>query len=502
MRRNVRPLELPLLLSPSGSSRHRDLYDALRAAIVEGRLAAGARLPSTRDFARQLGVARGTVVAVFEQCVAEGYLATRTGAGTFVATTLPDAWFRAATRAAPRAEPLATPMTPRLSSWGRSLDVAPFPLVTRRATRPFHAHIPALDAFPREEWGRLVARHGRQASAALLADTDVRGHRPLREALAEHLRVARGVVAPADRLVITPSVQQALDLVARLVLDPGDRAWIEDPSYVGARSALAATGATLVPIPVDDAGLDVAGGIARAPDARLAYLTPAHQAPLGVTLSLDRRSMLLEWARRSGAWIFEDDYDSEFRYEGRPVPALQGLDGTGRVVHAGSFSKTLFPALRLAYVVVPDALLDPFLAAKSIADRFTPPFSQAVLAQFIADGHFGRHLRRMRELYAERRAALLGALAIEVGDGLEVIGANAGLDLSAWLPRGVDDDAAVRALSAASIEAASLSAQTLAPGARSGLQLGFAAFSPARLRKGAAAMGVALAPLLSGSARG
>lgn len=500
MNRSSPTLDFPITLETSGISRHRALYDALRKAILERRLEAGARLPSTRDFARQLGVARGTVVAVFEQCVAEGYLSTLVGSGTFVATELPDAWFRA--RRPPAVPPRTARSTPHLSRWARSLGTeAPFPLGAKRAPRPFRAHIPSLDAFPRREWGRLVARHGRRASASLFSECDVRGYRPLREALVDHLRLARGVVCSVDQLVITPSVQQALDLVARLVLDPGDRAWIEDPAYVGARASLTAAGAAIVPVPVDDRGLDVAQGIARAPDARLAYVTPAHQAPLGVTLSLDRRLTLLDWAASRGAWIFEDDYDSEFRYEGRPMPALQGLDRAGVVVHAGSFSKTLFSALRLAYVVVPDALLDRFLAAKSIVDRFTPPFAQAVLADFLAEGHFGRHLRRMRALYAERRHALLGALASELGEDLEVIGANAGLDLCAWLPDGVDDRPVEHALAGAGIEAAALSPQAFTPLARGGLQLGFASFSPARLRKSVAAMRLALTPLLRVAAR-
>ena len=500
MTRSARTLDFPITLETSEISRHRALYDALRAAILEGRLKAGARLPSTRDFAHQLGVARGTVVAVFEECVEEGYLSTRVGAGTFVATELPDAWFRA--RRAPAVAPRIARSTPHLSRWARSLDAgAPFHTGPQRAPRPFRAHIPAIEAFPREEWGRLVARHGRQASAALLSDCDVRGYRPLREALVEHLRLARGVVCSIDQLIITPSVQQALDLVARLVLDPGDRAWLEDPGYIGARAALTAAGAAIVPVPVDDRGLVVARGIAVAPDARLAYVTPAHQAPLGVTLSLDRRLVLLDWAAKRGAWIFEDDYDSEFRYEGRPVPALQGIDRAGVVIHAGAFSKTLFPALRLAYAVVPDALLDRFLAAKSIVDRCTPPFAQAVLTEFLAEGHFGRHLRRMRALYAERRAALLGALASELGEELEVIGASAGLDLCAWLPGGVDDRTVEHALAGAAIEATALSPQALTPLARGGLQLGFAAFSPARLRKSVTALRLALMPLLRKAAR-
>ncbi len=391
--------------------------------------------------------------------MSEGYLTTRNGSGTFVATELPDAWFEA--KRAPAKRPRGA-RADRTSRAGRDRSTPPpFPTKPQRAMRPFHAHTPDVGAFPRAEWARLVARRARQSSSSLLTDIDPHGHRPLREALAEHLRVARGVVCSTDQVVITPSVQQALDLAARLVLDPGDRAWIEDPAYVGARASLEAAGAEVIPIPVDERGLDVAHGIACAPGARLAYVTPAHQAPLGVTLSLERRLMLLDWAQSRGAWIFEDDYDSEFRYEGRPLPALQGIDRAGVVLHAGSFSKTLFPSLRLAYVIVPDGLLDRFIAAKTIVDRFTPPFAQAVLADFLVEGHFGRHLRRMRERYAERRAALLGALASEFGCGLEVIERRRGARSQRVAAARVDDRAAMSALAAASIDAMALSLQAI-----------------------------------------
>ena len=331
-----------------------------------------------------------------------------------------------------------------------------------------------------------MSRRARRDERVLLSDGDVRGYRPLREVLAEHLRVARGVACSADQIVIVPSVQQALDVAARLTLDAGDEVWMEDPGYAGARAVLQAAGATIVPVPVDAQGIDVAAGVRRAPRARLAYVTPGHQAPLGVTLTIDRRLALLGWARQSLALVVEDDYDSEYRYEGRPVPALQGLDRAGVVLHLGTFSKTLLPSLRLAYAVVPDALLDPFAAAKSILDRFTPPLGQAVLADFLDGGHFGRHLRRMREIYAERRAALLAAITAELGGALTVVGASAGLDLAARLPKGTDDRALADELAAAGVETLALSRHALERRDVSGLLLGFAAFSLARLRRSVA----------------
>jgi GntR family transcriptional regulator/MocR family aminotransferase len=498
MSRRTRVPELPVPPREHGVPLHRAAYEALRGAILEGRLRPGARLPSTRDLAGQLGVARGTVVAAVGQLAAEGYVAGRTGSGTYVRPDLPDAWLQVKpARAAARNRPRA----PRLSRWGSALEGSSFPLTGARSPRPFHAHLPALDAFPHEAWSRAVARAARRGVGERLADVDVRGLRALREAVAEHLRIARGVACSADQVIITPSLQQALDITARLTLDPGDRAWIEDPGYLGARAVLEGADAELVPLPVDDAGVAVADGVARAPDARLAYVTPAHQAPLGVTLSIERRLQLLDWARERRAWIFEDDYDADFRYEGRPLAALQGLDSAGVVVHAGSFSKTMSPALRLAYAVVPDALLDRFVAAKSVLDRFTPPLAQAALAELMSEGQFARHLRRMRELYGERRAALLDAIASELRGAAVVIGASAGLDLAVRLPPGVDDRAAVDALAACSITAAPLSAYGLRPLARGGLLLGFAAFSPARLRAAVASMAAALAPLLTSHRR-
>jgi GntR family transcriptional regulator/MocR family aminotransferase len=460
-----------------GGSIQRALYEELREAMLSGRLAAGAPLPASRELADQLAVARGSVVAVYAQLRSEGYLEGRHGSGTFVAEHLPDRWFSPVT--AP--EPQRVLSRPPLSRWGRRVTHSPFESAERGRAHPFRPHMPAVDAFPLEVWSRLVARRARRDEALWLDDADVRGYAPLRERLAEHLRSARGVVCTAEQIVILPSVQQTLDLIARLTLDPGDAVWLEDPGYVGAQAVFAALGAKVVPVPVDADGIDVAAGVRRATNARLAYVTPGHQAPLGVTCTLERRLALLSWAEKSRALILEDDYDSEYRYEGRPVPALQSLDQHGLVIYTGTFSKMMLPSLRLAYAVLPESLLARFLAAKSIGDRYTPPLLQAALADFLEEGHFGRHLRRMRELYTHRRAALLSALDRELGGSITVIGASAGLDLTVRLSSGVDDRVVSAALAARSVEAQPLSLQALSARKLSGLVLGFAPFSPRRL---------------------
>src|SRR5713226_10008539 len=418
--------ELPITLKSEGRPLQGAIRDALRSAMQEGRLRPGARLPSSRDLARQLRVARGTVVLAYEQLRAEGYLEGARGAGTTVVESLPERWFMPS-----RAQPAATKAARSvvLSKRGEHLSSSPFPLDRLPAPRPFRPHAPAVDAFPIALWGRLLARHARHARPDRLREADARGYRPLREAVAEHLRVYRGVLCSDEQVVIASGTQQILDLVARLLLDEGDAVWMEDPGHFGATAVLRGAGARLVPVRVDRAGIDVDEGIAEAPDARMAYLTPARQSPLGATLSLERRMRLLEWARRSEAWVFEDDYDSEFRYEGRPLPALQGLDRHGVVIYTGTFTKTMFPGIRLACAVLPDALVDPFASALSLVSRHVPLLPQIALADFINEGHFGRHLRRMRVLYAERREALLESLRCELPEQLEIVGSSAGLEV-------------------------------------------------------------------------
>jgi GntR family transcriptional regulator/MocR family aminotransferase len=508
MPRNTLPALWPPALDPAAPAPlYRQLYDALRDAILGGRLAPGARLPATRALAAQLGVSRNTVVNAFEQLLAEGYISGRTGSGTYVAATLPDDLLTA--RATHIPMPFGNAGVTRAggaarapSARGRSLAATPVSAMsaspqearTGSALRVFRHGLPALDEFPGAQWARLAARRWRRPPRELLGYGDPTGYAPLREALAAYLQASRAVRCTPEQVLIVSGSQQALDLAARVLLDPGDAAWIEDPGYVGARGALLSAGARVVPVPVDGDGLDVAAGIARCPGARLAYVSPSHQYPLGATLSLSRRLALLEWAARAGAWILEDDYDSEFRYAGRPLASLQGLDGEARVIYIGTFSKVLFPALRLGYVVAPPDLVDALAAARALADRHAPTLDQAVLADFIAEGHFARHIRRMRGLYAERQAALVAA-ARALDGLLEVRPAEAGMHLMGWLPPGVDDDTAARAAAEHGVDALALSAHALERPARGGLLLGYAAFDAPALRAGVRRLGAALRTL-------
>lgn len=468
----------------------RQLYEGLRCGILDGTLAAGVRVPATRRLAGELGVSRNTVLNAYEQLLAEGYLEGKAGSGTYVPRTLPEELLQV--RPAAPAQPAPPPRRP-LSRRGELLAGTSAGVARSSGVpRPFRPGTPALDAFPFETWRRLVARHHRRPPPDRLAYDHAAGYAPLRRAIAAHLGPARAVRCDPDQVLVVNGAQHGLDLVTRLLLDPGDTAWVEDPGYPGARAALQGAGVRLVPIPVDGDGLDVVAGAARGPDARLAYVTPSHQYPLGVTLSLPRRLALLEWARRANAWVVEDDYDSEFRYAGRPLAALQGLDRDGRVIYLGTFSKTLFPALRLGYLVVPPDLADAFVAARHATDRQAATLTQAVVADFLDEGHFVRHVRRMRTLYAERQETLLRAAGRELGGLLELGPCATGLHLMGWLAAGRDDRRASLAAARAGVEAPPLSGYCLEPRGRGGLMLGYAGADARQIRDAVRRLGAAL----------
>jgi GntR family transcriptional regulator/MocR family aminotransferase len=482
-----------VVLDPAvGEPLHRQLYGGLRSAVLGGRLAPGTRLPSARTLALDLSVARNTVETALAQLRAEGYVVGKPRSGNFVARVLPDDSLRVAPAARPSTQDprpaggaVGGPDAPRLSRRGAAVVASPLPVPATAEPRAFRPGIPALDAFPRMLWGRLTARRWRD-SWITLGYCDPAGFRPLREAIATYAAAARGVRCTPEQVVVTAGSQQAIDLAARLLLDPGDRVWVEEPGYTGTRAALRAADARAVAVPMDDEGISVAVGERLAPDARMACVTPSRGYPTGVTMSAARRLALLAWAERAGAWVVEDDYDSEFRYAGRPLPSLQGMDGGGRVIYLGTFSKTLFPALRIGYLIVPPALATAFATARGAADRHSPTLEQAVVADFLAEGHFARHVRRMRTLYAERRDALLEALRPLVAEGLLELGnCDAGMHVVGWLPGGVDDRAVSAALLARGVEATAVSRYCTEPPARGGLLLGFAGFSPATLRDAA-----------------
>lgn len=469
---------------------HRRLCSELRDAVLTGRLAPGARLPASREMARDLGVSRNTVLDAVGQLVAEGYLEGRPRSGTFVRADVPPAVSR------PR---VLAPDTARLSARGRRL--AALWRSPEDAREPFCPGIPALDLFPRARWARLQSAVLRREPAQRLNYPDTAGFRPLREAIAAHVSAARGVRAEADQVLVVSGAQQGMDLVARVLLDHGDAAWIEDPSYAGAGAALAASGTRLVPVPVDAEGLDVRAGRRRGPRARLAYICPSHHYPLGFTMSLPRRLQLLEWARSERAFVIEDDYESEFRYEGHPSPALHGLDSSGVVLYLGTFSKAVFPALRLAYLILPPSLVPAFVRAKAIADGGAPTIAQAVLARFLADGHFARHVRRMRAVYRERREELLHQTGRHLQGLLSVETRAAGLQLVGWLPPEWDDAAAAAAIKRAGLGAPPLSAYCLETRRPPALVLGFAHMRPAEIRAGVRTLAAVLTALARGAPR-
>ena len=453
---------------------YQQLYDWFRQAITDGKLRPGQRVPSTRNLATELKISRMPVLGAFDQLLAEGYLETFVGAGTCVARSIPDDTLSPpAVKARKGLQEIVEKRGPRrMSRRGAALTHVPAQSWLDNLGA-FRVSLPALDHFPIGVWSKLVARHSRRPPRGIMAYGDAMGYLPFREAIAEYLGAARGVRCESSQILVTTGSQQALQISAQVLLDPKDRVWVEEPGYPGARQAFMTAGAQLIPIRVDHDGMNIAEIIGRRRDARAVYVTPSHQYPLGMTMSATRRMLLLNWAARSGAWIIEDDYDSEYRFGSRPIASLQGLDTDGRVIYVGTFSKVMFPALRLGYVVVPKDLVPAFSGARDAADIFSSTLYQAVLTDFIREGHFARHIRRMRMLYMDRRRALIKAIYLQMGDMLEVIGAEAGMHLVALLPRGTNDVAVSRKAAQRGISAIPLSTCYQTPPTRGGLILGY-----------------------------
>jgi GntR family transcriptional regulator/MocR family aminotransferase len=482
--KSVSSFELTLHSRPQHQTLTSWLYGELRLAILEGRLGPGMRLPASRDFASQYGLSRGTVVSVFERLQDEGYVSCRVGFGT---------WVNRVAAVQPTRQTTSTP--PAYIRRVISAYVRPKPfvdLVWPQEIRPFRVADPAVAEFPSELWGRIAAERSRNFRSWLKTGHDGLGYRPLRDAIADYLRVSRGVRCGAEQIMIVSGAQQALDLLARLLLKQNDPVWMEDPGYFGASIAFGSVGARIIAVPVDEEGLSVSAGKKMCPRAKGVYLTPAHQFPLGVTMSLERRMAVLNWASRTGAFVIEDDYDSEYRFEGQPVPALQGLDNHANVILIGTFSKILFPSLRLGYVVLPPALVDYFLSFRYRTDFRNSSFDQAVLCDFIADGHLARHLRRMRNLYASRLEALIDGGKQHLGGLLDISNVRAGLYTVGFLRNGMTSRQAEKAAAARGVEVIGIDRYTLKRPDPKGVLLGFAAHTEAAIRRGLVRLAAAL----------
>lgn len=469
---------LPLALEREDAAPlHRQLYDQLRDLILSGRLSAGARLPSTRTLARDLGVSRNTITGAFDQLLAEGYLVGRVGAGSYVSEELPEDALSAR-----QAEPEATPRDARPRRRGLSKRGARLAGLRKAGgvkSAAFTPGLPDLDAFPFDVWSRLMSKAWRRPPRDLLANAEPAGYLPLRQAIARYLRAVRGVRCEAEQVIVVSGAQQAIGLAAHVLMDEGDAALVEEPGYAGVRGALTAAGARQIAVPVDAEGMDVAWAERHAPEAKLACVAPSLQYPLGITMTLARRLMLLDWAQRRDGWILEDDYDSEYRYAGRPLAALQGLDRDGRVVYIGTFSKVMFPSLRIGYLVAPADLIDPFRFARTALDDHPSTAAQPALAAFMEEGHFAAHVRRMRKRYKDRQDALLAAVRARLGDAVEIEPAEAGMHLVARLtPKltaRMDDQTARRLAAEAGVNVSALSSFYAERLGAQGLLLGYAA---------------------------
>lgn len=477
-------MQLAIPLSREGEPLNRQVYAGLRQAVLSGALKAGDRLPSTRDLAEQLGVSRTVVLVAYDQLLAEGYVTGRGGSGTYVA--------EGAVGIAPRRQTQSAPV--RLSRFGRAAEIAVAAVDSPRrppiaARYDFAYGRSDLGTFPFEIWQRMLLRQARRASERQFDYGPATGSPELRQAVCEHLRRSRAVACDPEDIVIVNGSQQALDLVMRVLVEPGDRVVIEDPHYNGARETMRAAGAKLCGVPVDREGL-MPQHLPRS--ARLAFVTPSHQFPTGAILPLARRHALLRWASRANAVIVEDDYDGEFHYGGRPLESLQGLDTEGRVIYTGTFSRTVFPALRLGYLIAPKPLVSAFTAAKWINDLHSAVLEQQTLAEFISSGMYERHLRRLRKRNATRREALLEAIRQHLGNRVEVTGDGAGAHIILWPKSGISEGEAVERAAKQGVRVYGISHCYLNQPERTGLALGYACTTEREIREGVRLLGAAL----------
>ncbi len=459
-------------------TKHRQIYAALRRAILEGRLRADDALPSTRQLASELGVARSTVLVAYELLLAEGYVVGRAGAGTFVA--------RNAVR--PQRKPPAEHIEPRpLSQAADILRIWRLPELASLA-RPFRPSSPAFDAFPVAKWSRIVARLARDTNARWMSEGDPRGYLPLREAIAAHLFTVRTCDCSPDQIVIVSGSQLALFMSALLLIDHNDAVWIEEPGYPHARLTFRVRSNRVIPVPTDDAGLDIEAGKSLSPNPRVIYVTPTHQWPLGWTMPVQKRLALLDFAAKRGAWIVEDDYDGDLRYDRKTYATLFGLGESRRVLHLGTFTKTMHPGLRIGFIVLPADLVDSFVAGRQILDRYPNTISQVALAEFMESGAYARHIYDMQTLYLERHQILHERISKQLSGFLHVKKAQTGTFTVTELTGGIDDVALAVALKKEGFDSVPLSVAYAGPPGKRGLLLGHAVARPEEIRKGVNAL--------------
>lgn len=461
---------------------HRQLYDELRLSILTGRLAPGQRIPSTRALAQFCKVSRATVNLSYEQLISEGYLESIHGSGTFVTDELPEIFIQSTQpdRQAPQTKQI------KLSNYGTSLtDGKPFKTIEQDLLINFRQGRPAFDEFPLRQWRRLLVHHCQLCPNLLDYTNDLLGYKPLREAIARYLVRSRAVNCKAEQVIIVNGSQQALDMTTRLLIDRGNWVAMEDPGYLSARNTFLAQGAQVWPVPVDESGIVVKHlSEFSAANIHLVYVTPSHQFPTGSILSLSRRLELLSWAKRSGTMIVEDDYDSAYSYGERPIAALQGLDRSDNVIYTGTFSKVLFPALRIGYLVVPESLVNVFAHAKYLADRQSPLLEQRILTDFINEGHLERHIRRMRALYHQRRQTLVQALSMYLQDRVKILGKNAGMHLMVRLRTTLNDEEIVHRAAQLGVGLISAAPNYLKPSYGGEFIIGYADLNAQQIREG------------------
>lgn len=482
---NTHYLSLVTLNPHSSIPLYRQIYQALRDAIQNGRLAPNTKLPSTRDLATLWGVSRNTLRNAFDQLIAEEYLEAVVGRGTFV---MPQA-IRPSTHHSPSTSPRVRP----LSEIGKALEPFGKSLHSSAAKgSAFSLGVPDVTAFPHKVWQRILNRCQRRMASRSETAVYVNGIWRLRQAIASYLVSARGLRCTPEQVDIVPGSISGMYLVALSLLNRGDTVWMENPGYINANGLLRYRGAKVIPISVDEAGLNVADGVAQAPDARLAYVTPSHQYPLGVTMSLNRRNQLLDWAAQNYAWILEDDYDSEFRYDGPPISALQGLDNDQRVIYCGTFSKIMMPSLRLGYVVLPPDLVDVYTGVKMPLALYSAVLIQEAVAEFMLEGHFVRHIRQMRKHYEARRDALVKSIERHLAGAVTLGPTNCGIHLVGYLADGLEETAVLHKAHQLGMALTPLSTQYFGGQPKSGLIFGFANVPPEEIEPYIAKLAAAL----------